>query len=67
MLYSVLSSFWTAARTIPGHGWISTQLGLPAKEVWPSLTVLSTAYKYTAILRKVVGKSARDNPERYCG
>ena len=29
----------------------------------------STQYyiKYTAILRKVVGKSARDNPERYCG
>ena len=23
--------------------------------------------KYTAISRKVVGKSARDNPERYCG
>ena len=23
--------------------------------------------KYTAIARKVVGKSARDNPERYCG
>ena len=22
---------------------------------------------YTAILRKVVGKSARNNPERYCG
>ena len=22
---------------------------------------------YTAIWRKVVGKSARDNPERYCG
>ena len=22
---------------------------------------------YTAILRKVVGKSAHDNPERYCG
>ena len=22
---------------------------------------------FTAILRKVVGKSARDNPERYCG
>ena len=22
---------------------------------------------YTAISRKVVGKSARDNPERYCG
>ena len=24
-------------------------------------------YRYTAISRKVVGKSARDNPERYCG
>ena len=24
-------------------------------------------YMYTAISRKVVGKSARDNPERYCG
>ena len=23
--------------------------------------------KYTAVSRKVVGKSARDNPERYCG
>ena len=26
----------------------------------------SNAY-YTAISRKVVGKSARDNPERHCG
>ena len=24
-------------------------------------------YRYTAISRKVVGKSASDNPERYCG
>ena len=24
-------------------------------------------YVYTAISRKVVGESARDNPERYCG
>ena len=24
-------------------------------------------YGYTAVSRKVVGKSARDNPERYCG
>ena len=23
--------------------------------------------KYTAVSREVVGKSARDNPERYCG
>ena len=27
----------------------------------------SIAPMYTAISRKVVGKSARDNPERYCG
>ena len=26
-----------------------------------------TGYSYKAISRKVVGKSARDNPERYCG
>ena len=26
-----------------------------------------TEYLYTAISRKFVGKSARDNPERYCG
>ena len=26
-----------------------------------------THYMYTAISRKVVGKRARDNPERYCG
>ena len=29
-----------------------------------NLTIVVT---YTAISRKVVGKSARDNPERYCG
>ena len=29
--------------------------------------VVAVLCKYTAILRKVVGKSARDNPERYCG
>ena len=31
-----------------------------------SCTVCSEA-PFTAISRKVVGKSARDNPERYCG
>ena len=25
------------------------------------------SFLYTAISRKVVGKSARDNPQRYCG
>ena len=29
--------------------------------------VQSCCFAYTAISRKVVGKSARDNPERYCG
>ena len=30
-------------------------------------TTNSATPQYTAILRKVVGKSARDNPERHCG
>ena len=29
--------------------------------------LLSFLFYYTAISRKVVGKGARDNPERYCG
>ena len=29
--------------------------------------LLSYVSSYTAISRKVVGKSARDNPERHCG
>ena len=29
--------------------------------------MLAIAAVYTAISKKVVGKSARDNPERYCG
>ena len=28
--------------------------------------LFSEQQRYTAISRKVVGKSARDNPERYC-
>ena len=31
------------------------------------LHVCTFDMKFTAISRKVVGKSARDNPERYCG
>ena len=31
------------------------------------LSVGMTSILHTAILRKVVGKSACDNPERYCG
>ena len=30
-------------------------------------SVIDSTDLYTAISRKVVGKSARDNPERYCG
>ena len=29
--------------------------------------LLSYVSSYTAISRKVVGKSSRDNPERHCG
>ena len=36
--------------------------------MWPiDLTASKKTYLYTAFSRKVVGKSARDNPERYCG
>ena len=31
------------------------------------LKILPGKYMCTAVSRKVVGKSARDNPERYCG
>ena len=34
------------------------------RDVYPSDGL---RHQYTAISRKVVGKSARDNPERYCG
>ena len=29
--------------------------------------IIHNINEYTAILRKIVDKSARDNPERYCG
>ena len=32
-----------------------------------NVTTVGVSYKYTAVSRKVVGKSARVNPERYCG
>ena len=38
-------------------------LTLPKKPLQVSIS----GYLYTAISRKVVGKSTRDNPERYCG
>ena len=31
------------------------------------LGIYTRERKYTAISRKVVGKTAHDNPERYCG
>ena len=36
-------------------------------QAWEVLTSRSCPCRYTTISRKVVGKSARDNPERYCG
>ena len=32
-----------------------------------SETEIRVGFVYTAVSRKVVGKSARDKPERYCG
>ena len=32
-----------------------------------SETKIRVGFVYTAFSRKVVGKSARDKPERYCG
>ena len=40
------------------------------QNAWPKkrdCCVYFSTCPYTAISRKVVGKSARDNPERYCG
>ena len=43
--------------------WVARILINAYFEHWESLGLML----YTAISRKVVGKSARDNPERYCG
>ena len=37
------------------------------RAIFQVLAGVTEGLKYTAISRKVVGKSARDNPERYCG
>ena len=34
---------------------------------WVPLILSTSGNIYTAISRKVVGKSARDSPDRYCG
>ena len=62
MLYSVLSSFWTEAPTIPEYGWISTQLGPPAKGniasvqgghfFRPMTLKIGVAQMYSAYLRR---------------
>ena len=58
---------------------VATTCALTMQEMLPALTtaissskcilyiVTQSALLYTAISRKVVGKSARDKPERYCG
>ena len=45
------------------HGTRTRDHGIANPTCWP----LGHAASYTAVSRKVVGKSARDNPERYCG
>ena len=53
-----------AAIYIPRHAKVlEIQASLYHKNEEP----FRTEYLYTAISRKFVGKSARDNPERYCG
>ena len=53
-----------AAIYIPRHAKVlEIQASLYRKNEEP----IRTEYLYTAISRKFVGKSARDNPERYCG
>ena len=42
-------------------------LKLPIPGAVPLFETGGLSCKYTAISRKVVGKSARDNPKRYCG
>ena len=48
---------------------VNTKTTIPLRvgeERWIYTSTLRVSV-YTAILRKVVGKSARDNPERYSG
>ena len=54
-----------------GYEFAKTSLNVNEVRKPPSHDVdshlLTSALIYTAISRKVVGKSARDNPERHCG
>ena len=47
---------------------LNEEIKLNHNSAGPKQEILITIYTvYTAISRKVVGKSARDNPKRYCG
>ena len=55
------------ARAVPGKNLLKE---FPKSfALKPKVTEKTVAEKlrFTAVSRKVVGKSARDNPERYCG
>ena len=47
-------------------GWRSSNFHALCDNKGPTVTVVKSG-EYTAIWKKVVGKSARDNPEGYCG
>ena len=54
------------------YGGVSVSISLnlklaPVSYATPKWPIYILKLLSTAILRKVVGKSARDNPERYCG
>ena len=50
-----------------GRGFFTLGLKLPIPGAVPLFEGDGLSSKYTAISREVVGKSARDNPKRYCG
>ena len=57
VLYMWLLWFWTELLWLPWLQYLYELLSI----------VLPLVFGYTAVSRKVVGKSARNNPERYCG
>ena len=60
---------WIAAVNVSCQNWQNWGFFQNSTETQERSTFLKSVWlrPYTAISRKVVGKSARDSPERYCG
>ena len=61
-------AWWLTPQTVDLEVWGSSLACCVVsldKELYSTLSLFT--HVYTAILRKVVGNSAHDNPERYCG